>query len=385
MINTFKFFTSQSIVFGLNSLDLLADRVKGFEVKKILITTDPILGKLGITDKVKSAVEKSDIDVVLFNKIYQNPSIELAEECAELVKAKDIELVIGLGGGSSMDVAKISAMLAKNPGTVRDYLGVEKVKRFGLPTIMIPTTAGTGSEVTNGAILADKKKHLKFGTMSSFLIPSVALVDPCLAVSLPPSITASTAMDALTHSVEAYTALKASPMTDLFAFKSIELIAQNIRKAVSNGADLEARYNISLAAMYGGIAIATASVGAAHALAYPIEASYNLAHGVANGLMLPYVVEFNMLSDIPKFVDIARAMGENVYNLSSREAALKGVHAIKQLCLDLEVPLHLSEVGVTEEVLDNLTEQAFSIKRLINNNPRILTVEKIKNIYKNAM
>lgn len=385
MIKTFNFFTSQSIVFGLNSLDLLANKVKDFEVKKILIVTDPILEELGITGKMKSALEKKDINVVLFNKIHQNPAIEIAEECAELVREEVIELVVGLGGGSSMDVAKISAMLAKNPGTVRDYLGVEKVKRYGLPTIMIPTTAGTGSEVSNGGQLTDREKHLKFGTISRFLTPTLALIDPCLTVSLPPAVTASTGMDALTHSIEAYTALKASPMTDLFALKSIELIAQNIRKVVSNGADLEARYNISLAALYGGIAMATASVGAAHALAYPMEGSYHVAHGVANGLMLPYVVEYNMLSDISKFVDIAKAMGENVYNLSSREAALKSVQSIKQLCLDLEIPLHLREIGIKEEILDSLAEQAFNIKRLINNNPRILTLEKIKEIYKNAM
>ena len=283
-----------------------------------------------------------------------------------------------------MDVAKISAMLAKNPGTPRDYLGVEKVNRFGIPTVMIPTTAGTGSEVTNAAILADHDKNMKFGTMSRFLTPSMALVDPNLLMTLPAKVTASTGLDALTHSVEAYTGLAAYPITDLFALKSIELIGTYLRRAVANGKDMEARYNMSLAAMYGGIAIATATVGAAHALAYPIEGIFGTAHGDTNGLMLPYVVEFNALSNIPKFVNIAKAMGEKVDHLSEREGALKASESIKKLCEDIEVSLHLSEIGVTEDQIDDLAEKAFSIKRICNNNPRELTLEKVKRIYRDA-
>jgi alcohol dehydrogenase class IV len=385
-MKTFKFFTSQSIVFGCGALDRLGDEILGFNSKKVFLVADPVLEKLGIVDRVKNAIEKSEIEVVLFTKVEPNPTIELGEEAAEIVRSqKDIGAVIGLGGGSSMDVAKISAMLAKNPGSVRDYIGVEKVKQFGLPTIMIPTTAGTGSEVSNASILADKQKHLKLGTMSRFLTPSLALVDPCLLTSLPPSVTASTAMDALTHAVEAYTANKAYPMTDLFALKSVELIGKYLRQAYSNGENLEARYNISLAALYAGIAIATASVGAAHALAYPVEGEYNLAHGVANGLMLPYVSEFNMLSNLGKFGEIAKAMGERTEGLSERDAALKGVEAIKQLCVDLSIPLHLREFGIKEDVLDHLSEQAFGIKRIIDNNPRKLTLADIKKIYTMAL
>jgi len=385
-MKTFKFFTSQSIVFGCGALDRLGDEILGFNSKKVFLVADPVLEKLGIVDRVKGAIEKSQIEVVLFTKVEPNPTIELGEEAAEIVRSqKDIGTVIGLGGGSSMDVAKISAMLAKNPGSVRDYIGVEKVKQFGLPTIMIPTTAGTGSEVSNASILADKQKHLKLGTMSRFLTPSLALVDPCLLTSLPPSVTASTAMDALTHAVEAYTANKAYPMTDLFALKSVELIGKYLRQAYSNGENLEARYNISLAALYAGIAIATASVGAAHALAYPVEGEYNLAHGVANGLMLPYVAEFNMLSNLGKFGEIAEAMGERIEGLSERDAALKGVEAIKQLCVDLSIPLHLRDFGIKEDVLDHLSEQAFGIKRIIDNNPRKLTLADIKKIYTMAL
>ncbi len=385
-MKTFKFFTSQSIVFGCGALDRLGDEILGFNSKKVFLVADPVLEKLGIVDRVKGAIEKSQIEVVLFTKVEPNPTIELGEEAAEIVRSqKDIGTVIGLGGGSSMDVAKISAMLANNPGSVRDYIGVEKVKQFGLPTIMIPTTAGTGSEVSNASILADKQKHLKLGTMSRFLTPSLALVDPCLLTSLPPSVTASTAMDALTHAVEAYTANKAYPMTDLFALKSVELIGKYLRQAYSNGENLEARYNISLAALYAGIAIATASVGAAHALAYPVEGEYNLAHGVANGLMLPYVAEFNMLSNLGKYGEIAKAMGERVEGLSERDAALKGVEAIKQLCVDLSIPLHLRDFGIKEDVLDHLSEQAFGIKRIIDNNPRKLTLADIKKIYTMAL
>lgn len=385
MLKTFKFFTSQSIVFGFGALDRLGDELAGFGAKKVLLVADSMLEKLGIAGKVKEAAEEKGIEIGLFTKIEPNPSIELAEEAAELVRSEKYEAVIGLGGGSSMDVGKIAAMLATNPGGPRDYIGVEQVKRFGIPTVMIPTTAGTGSEVTNAAILADHEKNMKFGTMSRFLTPTMCLVDPDLLVTLPSKVTASTGLDALTHSVEAYTGLAAYPMTDLFALESIRLIGKYLRRAVANGKDLEARYNMSLAAMYGGIAIATATVGAAHALAYPIEGIFGTAHGDTNGLMLPYVVEFNSLGNIPKFAKVAEAMGEKVDHLPEREGALKASEAIKKLCEDIEVPLHLSEIGVSEDHIDDLAEKAFSIKRICNNNPRELTLEKVKEIYRKAL
>lgn len=249
---------------------------------------------------------------LFYDQVLSDPDIACFESCLEIAKKQKFELIIGVGGGSSMDIASITSVMLTNPGTVYDYFGVNLVKNPGIPTILIPTTAGTGAEVTPNAILTDTKEKLKKAVVSPYILPRVAIVDPLLTVSMPPSVTSSSGIDALTHAVESYTSNTANILTDLFAKEAMMMIGRSIRTAVANGNNLEARYDMSIGSLYAGISLANAGVTAVHALAYPLGGTFNVAHGIANGLLLPYVMEFNVLGNIPKFAQIAQFLGSTI-------------------------------------------------------------------------
>jgi alcohol dehydrogenase class IV len=284
-----------------------------------------------------------------------------------------------------MDIASITSVMMTNTGTVYDYFGINLVKNPGIPTILIPTTAGTGAEATPNAILTDTKEKLKKAIVSPYILPRVAIVDPLLHLSMPPSVTSSSGIDALTHAVESFTSNNANILTDLFAKESMIMIGRSLRTAVANGNDREARYDMAIGSLYAGISLANAGVTAVHALAYPLGGQFNVAHGIANGLLLPYVMEFNVLGNIPKFAQIAQFLGEKLNHLSLLDQAYQAAKAVKAIYRDLKIPQSLTELKVPKGAIPTMAKAAVNVTRLMGNNPRTMTLQDVEGIYEKAL
>lgn len=372
--------TTGTIYTGIGSVkEQLQASIEDLKAEKILFVTDQGLLKVGLADQVLKIAEKAG-KVEVFSDIESDPSIQTAEKCLSLIREGNFDVVVGLGGGSVIDISKVSATVANCPGNIRDYVGVNKIPQASVPLIIIPTTSGTGSEVTDRSILTDKEDMSKKGVVSPYMIPDIAIIDPLMIKSLPPFITAYTGMDALTHLIEAYVATGSSELTDSIALEGIKLVGKSLRKAVGQGGDVQARYEMAMASLLGGMAFNNAGLGIVHALALPLGAHYKVSHGVACSLMLPFVMEFNCVSDISKFAKVAQALGEKVENLSEREAARKAFTAVKQLASDIKIPGTLKEVGVEKTKIDVLAEEAYGIRRLVETNPRDVSVEDMKEI-----
>lgn len=383
-MQVFPFQMPATIYTGKGAYSNLETEVKKRKVKKTFLVTDKGLMSTGLPLKVKATLEGLGVEVFLYDEAEPEPSMDNLEKAVSILRGNHCDFVVGIGGGSAMDVAKASAVLAVNPGEIRDYVGVDLIPAPGLPCIVLPTTAGTGSEVTKITIFLDKSDGVKKGIVSEHILPKVAIVDPSLTLSLPPAMTAATGMDALTHAIEAYTSPKATPHTDMYALEAIRLISKNIRRAYAYGADESARYWMSLGSLYAGIAFANAGVGAVHALAYPLGGRYHVGHGIANAMLLPFVMEFNFVGEVEKFARVAELLGVCRQGKSDREAAIMGVQAVKDMSTDVGITLQLRTLGVREEDIDSLAEAAILIDRLLANNPRKVTVDDIKTIYRNA-
>jgi alcohol dehydrogenase class IV len=373
------------ILAGIGALERLGQEAKGIGAKKALVVTDKGVIDSGIGKKIKGQLEREGISVVIFDQVISDPDIANVETCMEMAKKEKFDLIVGVGGGSSMDIASITSVMLTNPGTVYDYFGINLVKNPGIPTILIPTTAGTGAEVTPNAILTDTKEKLKKAIVSPYIIPRVAIVDPLLTLSMPPTVTSSSGIDALTHAIESYTSNNATLLTDLFAKEAIILIGRSLRTAVANGNNLEARYDMSIGSLYAGISLANAGVTAVHALAYPLGGQFNIAHGIANGLLLPYVMEFNVLGNIPKFAQIAKFLGEKFDHLSLLDQAYQAPKAVKAIYRDLKIPQSLTELKVPKEAISGMAKAAMNVTRLMGNNPRTMTVQDVERIYEKAL
>jgi len=283
-----------------------------------------------------------------------------------------------------MDVAKAVAVVAGNKGKAGDYLGLNKVPGPGLPKIMIPTTAGTGSEVTFTSVFVRPELKKKEGMNSPFLYPDLALLDPLLTVSLPPGPTASTGIDALCHAIESYTSINASPLSELISLEAIALIAENLRTAVHDGTNIAAREKMLLGSLYAGLGLANAGVTAVHSLSYPLGGKFGIPHGLANTVLLPHVMNYNLPGAQEKFVDIAAAMGEIVADVPLREAAYLAVEAVNALIADCGVQTSLEELGIAEEDFEALAKIALTVARPLANNPRPVALEDAVAIYEDA-
>jgi alcohol dehydrogenase class IV len=373
------------ILAGVGSLERLGEEAKALEAKKGLLVTDKGVITSGIVEKIQTLLKREGIVIDIFDKVISDPDIGCAEACIEMAKKDRYDLILGLGGGSSMDIASVASVMCTNPGTVQDYLGVNLVKNPGIPTILIPTTAGTGAEATPNAILTDTEAQLKKAVVSPYILPRVAIVDPLLTLSMPPTVTSSTGIDALTHAIETYTSNNATILSELFSKEAIIRIGRSLRTAVANGNNLEARYDMSIGSLYAGIAITNAGVTAVHALAYPLGGQFNVAHGIANGLLLPYVMEFNVLGDIPKFAAVAQFLGEKVEQFPLLERAYRAAESVKALYSDLKIPQSLTELGVPGDSIPEMAKAAMNVTRLMANNPREMTVEDIERIYEKAL
>jgi alcohol dehydrogenase class IV len=386
MLNNISIFrTTPRIIMGPGAVNDIGREVRDLKAARALIVTDPGILDAGILAPVEASLREARVKYTVFSEVSPDPRHQTVEDCLSAVKDFKPGCVIGLGGGSPIDIAKTVAVMLKNSGDIIDFCGIDLVPKPGIPTIMIPTTAGTGSEVTPIAILSDDDEKLKKGVVSPYLFPKVALLDPLLTLGLPASVTAATGMDALIHAIEAFTSVNANDMTDMFAARAIEMISDNLRTAYAHGENLEARSAMLEASLLAGIAFANAGVTAVHAFAYPIGAEFHIPHGVANTLMLAEVMRFNLVGNLRKFADIAALMGEPVDGLSNREAAEAAVDAVMQLAEDLQVPSRLGEFGITENHIDDLAEGVMKVTRLLANNPRAMSHKDAADIYRRVL
>jgi alcohol dehydrogenase len=386
MDNTVRLFqTTPRLVMGPGSLANVPQEVKRLGGKKVLVVTDPGLVKSGIVARLEELLDAAKIKHERFDQVLPDPPYEIAAEAAAVVKTAGAQVLIGIGGGSALDIAKVASILATNDGPVAGFFGIDMVPKPGLKTILIPTTAGTGSEATPIAILSDHHEKLKKGIVSPYLFPAAAVLDPELTLGLPAAVTAATGMDALIHAVEAYTSKNATSMTDMLALEAMEMIFANLRTAFANGSNLPARSAMLEGSLLAGMAFANAGVTAVHAFAYPIGAEFHIPHGVANSIMLAPVMEFNMLGCLPKFAQMAEVFGEDTSGLSDREAAVVAVEALRTLAEDLQVPMSLAQFGVKDKDIPALAEGVMKVTRLLANNPRELTQADAEAIYRRVL
>jgi len=353
----------RGITFGLGTSEKVGEVARTYGAKKALIVTDRAFGPIGIIEKISQTLTHAGIKPVAFDGVVTEPTTQQVQEGLNVYRDENCDLLIGLGGGSCLDAAKGIAVLATSGGRLQDYEGRGKVKKTKAPLIAIPTTAGTGSEVSWSCVITDTERKVKFIVHSPQIIPEEAIEDPLLTLSMPPSITASTGMDALTHAIEGFISLREAnlgygppPLIHYFALPAIELISQNLRQAWANGKDLHARSNMMLGQLLAGLTFANTGTTLAHGMARPLGAYFHVPHGLANAIVLPRAMEFTRVAAPDKFAQIARAMGEEITNFSSVQAAQKAVESVKTLCSDIQVP-RLSDLGIKKEEYEKVIVQ----------------------------
>jgi alcohol dehydrogenase class IV len=373
-----------AIEFGAGLIANLADYVKALSGTKVLIVADPGVVQAGVVERLQHPLHAAGIPYALFSDIEADPDIESVERGTALAKSEGCDIVVGVGGGSSLDIAKAVGLMLTNPGHIRDYVGINRVPQRGAPVIAVPTTAGTGSEVTIWSVMTDKKQKLKLSVGSPFNCPTLALCDPELTLSLPPHITAATGMDALTHALESYVNKATHPISEGLSVQAMKMIAKSLRLAVVQGENVQARYEMLLASLIAAMAFNSTRLGLAHALALPLGAHFKIPHGTVNAILLPEVMQFNLIGNTGKFAEIASIFGERTEHLSTREAAERSVAAIRQLKSDVGITQTLSDYGVEEKDLGMIVEEALTSGN-VPVNPRKPTPEDLKNICRSAM
>ncbi len=371
-----------SIVFGPGACEGLSARMQSFPEGPVVIVTDAGLVKAGVVEKIQGLLSSAGREVQIFDSVEPDPDKKCVEQCLEVVRQAEAKVLLGIGGGSSLDVAKVSAVIQVNGGQISDYVGIGKVPGPGLPTILLPTTAGTGSEASPIAVISDKKQHSKLGIVSPHLYCELAIVDPALTLSCPVKVTASAGIDALTHAVEIYTNKFSVELIDTLVLEAIRLIGEHLSKCVRDGSDLTARTGMSLAALYGGMGLGPVNTAAVHALAYPLGGTFDVAHGLANSILLPYVMEFNEPVCQVKFARIAEALG--FAGGDEKKKASRAVEMVRKLSKEVGIPERLRDIGIPEGAIGQMAQSAAKVTRLLNNNPREMTIDDVKQIYKNA-
>ena len=371
-------------IVGAGAVQEVGEACRAVKASKALLVVDKDLSKMDICARVQDGLRKGRIKAVLYPEVTPEPAPAVADAGAALARNEKVGCIVAVGGGSTMDVGKAIAVLVKNEGKAVDYIGLGLVKNPGLPTIMVPTTAGTGSEVTFTAVFTMRETKKKGGINSPFLYPHTAILDPGLTLQLPPQVTATTGMDALTHAIESFTSLQAHFMSETISLSAIELISDNLRGAVFNGTDYPCRENMMQASYMAGLGLAMSGVGAVHALAYPLGANFGIPHGMANAVMLPYVLAYNYPGNIGKFSQVAFAMGEEEDGSGERALAASSSKAVFDLAGDIGIPRTLKDLDVPEEAIPEMSVAAMKVERPILNNPRTMSVKIAEDIYRNA-
>ena len=396
MMKSWTFRSAGQVVFGSGVIADLGKLTQRHGFNKALVITDETLVHAGVAELAEASLAEAGIEVEVFAGGEPEPSIQVALDATNVARSFQPDAVVGVGGGSNMDLAKCVATLYIHGGSPSDYFGYDKVPGRVLPILCVPTTAGTGSEVSHSAVLTDLENEMKVSMLSDFLRPAIALVDPQLTLSCPPEVTADSGIDALVHAIEAYTAKDFDqmeeplgyqgrfPVTDAVAEKAIRLVGENLVTACKEPDNLEARENMALAATLGGIAFSNAGVALVHALEYPMGGALHCSHGAGNGLLLPYVMRFNLPVRKEAFGRIVSFLGHEVDGLPVDEAAHAAIEAVEYLRNEIGIPERIRDLGGREEQLPAFAEKAFALDRLKGANPREATRKDLEQILRNA-
>lgn len=402
-MRTWSFSSAGALFFGRNAVRVhLRDACERLGAKRAFIVTDSILVKAGLLAQTTEPLAALGVTFAHFDKITPEPGVELVRDCVAAARSFNPDVIVGLGGGSNMDTAKLVSMILAHGGDPLDYTGDCRVPGPVKPLICIPTTAGTGSEVSAAAVFTDTANHIKVSCLSPFLRPAFAIVDPLFTVSCPPKVTADSGIDALTHAIEGFCAVNndefplpsgeksvyqgKNPLADAMAREAIMLVGKFLKRAVKDGTDLEARDGMALAATLGGLAFSNSGVALVHAMEYPVGGAVHVSHGAGNGLLLPFVMRFNLPKRVELTAQIGWLLGRQMSMTESPDAnAEAALRAIEQLRKDIGIPTRLRDIGVKEEMLPGFASKAFAIKRLMRVNPRMPQSEdEILGIYRAA-
>lgn len=377
------------IHFGWGCLEQVGKLVQEYEAKRVFVVTDQGIREAGLLEGLLRILKDAGAEYEVFDSVEPEPSVETCDRAAEAARAGDFQLVIGLGGGSCMDVAKVTSVMAVHHRPTAEFLGMNRVPGRGLPKILCPTTAGTGSEVTHIAVLT----HLADGgakkvMYSRHLFANAAVVDPALTLHCPPRITAGSGIDALTHAIEGYVSILRNPISDMFSAAAIPMLAKHVRTATLKGAhNPEARYYMALGATLAGLSFMNSSVAAVHAVSNPLGVKYKLPHGMANAIVLPAVMEYNIPAEVTRYAQIARWLGVPDDPLADeRELAYRGAQFVRQLCIDCGIEPRMSHYGVTRDDFDEFVDMVFKVQaHNLERNPRDINREQLRQIYEMAL
>ena len=401
MRTTWNFNTAGQLVFGRNAVDQIGDRVREMGARRLLLVTDQTLLEAGLVDRVSAPLRAANVTVEVFAGGSPEPPLHAVNDAIAAARDCGAEVLLGLGGGSNMDIAKAAAVVLTHGGAVKDYAGDQVVPGPVFPLILVPTTSGTGSEVTAAAVLNDTDQGAKFSLLSNHLRARFAVVDPLLTVSCPPAVTAASGIDALSHAVEAYTAVDNEafplpageatiyqgrhPLGDLLAERAIGLIGENLRRAVNDGDDLDAREGMALASTLAGMSFSNSGVAVVHALEYPLNDTVHTPHGVGCGLFLPYVMRFTGPARPQQMARIAELLASGDPVQRDDSAVERAAAAVEKLNADIGIPLRLRDVGISEAQLPAMADKAFTVKRILRVSPRSVAHEDLTAILRAAL
>jgi len=369
-------------LYGIGAVEEVGQRLRELGINKVLLVMDKGLSTTALRERVTQLLRESKVEFLEYLEVTSEPAPELADKGALLAKDGKVGGILGIGGGSTLDVAKAISVLVTNPGDAKAYIGLNLVKSPGIPSILIPTTAGTGSEATFTAVFTMRDERKKGGINSPFLYPELAILDPELTLTLPPRVTAYTGMDALTHAIESYTSRSAHFMSRPISLEAIDLIWNSLKDAVYNGEDIHPRARMMKGSYLAGLGLAMAGVGAVHAMAYPLGAFFDIPHGLANAVMLPYVMSYNLPGAIKGYGEISYITGSPTEDL--KEAASELPSRIFELLEDIGLPTTLKELQIPKEMIPNMADMALTVSRPMANNPKPLSRDELVEIYETA-
>lgn len=372
----------RTLAFGAGCATQCAADLIARGARSVFVVSTPPVVKLG--EPLFEALRRSGCEVTLWANAQQEPGIRDFEAALAQARGVRADAIVGLGGGSAMDVAKLVAAFLDGSQDLREAFGVGRLRARATPLVCLPTTAGTGSEASPIAILLDEADQLKKGVVSPHLVPDAAYVDPLLTVSMPPAVTAATGIDAFTHCLEAYANRFAHPVVDHYAIEGIRLISRNLVRAVENGTDIEARTRVALGSLYGGLCLGPVNTAAIHALSYPLGGEFHIAHGVANALLMPHVLAFNIPAAPARYAEVAVALGVE-RGRDDLETAQRGLERIRELARRCGLPSRLGEFGIGESAIERMASAAMTVQRLLERNPRTVTEQDARDIYRAAL
>ncbi|WP_366922451.1 iron-containing alcohol dehydrogenase [Metallumcola ferriviriculae] len=382
-MDIFKFVTPE-IIFGRGALQQIGFSARRLGARKVFLVSDPGVLDAGWVDKTITVLGDAGLEYTMWTGVTPNPKDSEVAEGRQLYEEKGCDAVIALGGGSAIDAAKAVAVLVSNQGDISSYEGVDKISHPLPPIIALPTTAGSGAEVSQFSIIVDVKRKLKMTIISKSLVPDIAIIDPEVLGTKSAELTANTGMDALTHAIESYTSVAATPLTDVQALNAIRLIANFLRKSVASQSDFQAKEAMAMASLQAGLAFSNAILGAVHAMTHQLGGLLDMPHGEANAILLPYVMRYNLIASMEKYAQVAEAFGESSLGVGKRAMAEKAISAVEEMARDIGIPRSLSQVGLTDEFIPKLSENAVKDACLVTN-PRDMSRQEIERLFREAL